>query len=176
MLVISCHVFCHIALILFQSFSFSREWSSISSEYEEFKDLIWIDLEESYKGIVMKTLLFMEVSHVFAEQANFKFAFKTVRTNVSLTLAFTSSASFVFLLRVAHSCFCLLSGAKDDDSFVNVEFLNKYLMSEANKGKIGDYWGTCHEETSPPYRGAKWKWGISFEDYPEDFYPPYCLG
>ncbi len=60
--------------------SISREWSSISSEYEEFKDLIWIDLEESYTGIVMKTLLFIEVSHVFAEHANFKFAFKTVRT------------------------------------------------------------------------------------------------
>ena len=79
-------------------------------------------------------------------------------------------------MQVAHSCLYLLSGSKDDDSFVNVEFLNKYLMDEANQEKIGDYWGTCHEETSPPFRGDKWKWGISFEDYPEDFYPPYCLG
>ena len=83
LLFISCHVSGHIALMFSFNHSLSREWSSISSEYEEFKDLIWIDLEESYKGIVMKTLLFMEVSHIFAEQANFKFAFKTVRTKNS---------------------------------------------------------------------------------------------
>ena len=61
----------------------------------------------------------------------------------------------------------------DDDSFVNVKYLHQYLLEASI---VRDYWGTCHHELVPPFRGDGWKWSVSHEVYPEEWYPPYCQG
>lgn len=64
----------------------------------------------------------------------------------------------------------------DDDSFVDVDYLHQYILGVNSTEMVGDYWGTCHDQPSRPYRTDKWKWKISYELYPEQEYPPYCLG
>ena len=63
----------------------------------------------------------------------------------------------------------------DHDSFVDVDHLSNLLL-DTDEDVVQDYWGLCHLEPVPPYRGKKWKWAISREEYPEEWYPPYCLG
>ena len=59
----------------------------------------------------------------------------------------------------------------DDDSYVNLKALEKEIL---NSGF--DYWGCCTAQYFRPLRHPSRKWRITFELYPEEFYPLYCQG
>ena len=59
----------------------------------------------------------------------------------------------------------------DDDSFVDVEKLEKFIG-----GKKYDYWGCCTTENFKPLRSPERKWRVTFDMYPEEYYPLYCQG
>ena len=45
-----------------------------------------------------------------------------------------------------------------------------------NEGQKYDYWGACTEEYFEPLRDTSLKWHVTYEMYPEQFYPLYCQG
>lgn len=119
-------------------------WETIEAEYDEFRDLIWIDQEEVYDGessvLTFKTMTFMKISHDLA-------------TNMRLPTM------------------CVFK--TDDDSFVNVEYLHEFLL-QTSKERDLDYWGKCSDVYFEPSRDPNYKWSISRKLYPEKFYPKYC--
>lgn len=59
----------------------------------------------------------------------------------------------------------------DDDSYVAIERLERFL-----EGKKGiDYFGLCGHY-SRPKRDPDHKYYVSKQEYPKDFFPPYCQG
>ena len=64
----------------------------------------------------------------------------------------------------------------DDDSFVNVKFLHKHLL-ETDREKQFDFWGKCNNDFNiKPSRDPNYKWSLSHESYPEEYFPQYCQG
>ena len=121
-------------------FLISGPWTEeIAAEYEEQRDLIWLDTHESYLHVTEKVMLFMSVSNLFARDFGTKFAIKT-----------------------------------DDDSYVDIPNLTQYLLN--NRNSVQDYWGSCHLGQVQVYRKEKWKWALLRHEYPEDWFPPYCVG
>lgn len=59
----------------------------------------------------------------------------------------------------------------DDDSYVDLAKLEKTIV-----GHHYDYWGCCTTEHFRPLRSPTRKWHVSFELYPEEYYPLYCQG
>jgi len=59
----------------------------------------------------------------------------------------------------------------DDDSYVNLEALEKTILK-----KNFDYWGCCTTTHFKPLRSITRKWMVTYELYPEKFYPLYCQG
>jgi len=62
----------------------------------------------------------------------------------------------------------------DDDSYVNVDRLYKQVYSKLHDPY--NYWGWCQRKKFKPLRGADNKWPVSYDTYPEPFYPRYCQG
>ena len=121
-------------------------WSDISKEYDDNKDLIWIDEEEVYDGeksvLTYKTLALVKIVYNLSTNNNLdiKYAFKT-----------------------------------DDDSFINVGYLNEYLLDIEHEEEY-NYWGWCMRKMFKPLRGNNDKWAVSEKLYPEPRYPRYCQG
>jgi hypothetical protein len=121
-------------------------WQDVKDEYEEHKDLLWIDEEEVYDGeksvLTFKTLSFASIVHDLAQELSlsYKFAFKT-----------------------------------DDDSYIHIGNLHKLLIEESHDPAY-DYWGWCQRKQFYPLRGEEKKWAVSYETYPETSFPRYCQG
>ena len=121
-------------------------WDDVKDEYEEHKDLLWIDEEEVYDGeksvLTFKTLSFASIVHNLSEELSlpYKFAFKT-----------------------------------DDDSYIHMGNLHKLLIEESHDPEY-DYWGWCQRKQFYPLRDEENKWAISYETYPETSFPRYCQG
>lgn len=65
----------------------------------------------------------------------------------------------------------------DDDCFVNVWLLHEFLV-KYNTNTHGLYAGSVIAEKSKlrVVRGAQKRWSVGFEEYSEDYYPPYASG
>jgi len=118
-------------------------WEDIEKEYNDYRDLIWIDEDEVYEGeesvLPFKTETFLYIMNKYALEgkAGFEYLFKT-----------------------------------DDDSYVDLTKLENELY-----GKVDiNYWGCCTDEHYKPLRHVSMKWRISYELYPEEYYPRYCQG
>eukprot|EP00554_Chaetoceros_debilis_P013236 CAMPEP_0194117580 /NCGR_PEP_ID=MMETSP0150-20130528/31926_1 /TAXON_ID=122233 /ORGANISM="Chaetoceros debilis, Strain MM31A-1" /LENGTH=406 /DNA_ID=CAMNT_0038808665 /DNA_START=21 /DNA_END=1241 /DNA_ORIENTATION=- len=59
----------------------------------------------------------------------------------------------------------------DDDSYVNLDALEKTISA-----RRFNYWGCCTTENYKPLRSPTRKWMVTFDMYPEEFYPLYCQG
>jgi hypothetical protein len=59
----------------------------------------------------------------------------------------------------------------DDDSYVDLTKLAKTIV-----GTHYDYWGCCTTDHFRPLRSPTRKWRVTFELYPEEYYPLYCQG
>jgi hypothetical protein len=127
--------------------------------------LIWLDQPEVYRGetsvLTFKTLAFLKIVHDL-------FQFHTV------------SHAYAF--------------KTDDDCFVNVPYLYQHLnvhrlqsasdiaqpphqqFSLPNPSDEINYWGKCKLEHIKPLRNKKFKWGLSLDMYPEQYFPIYCQG
>jgi beta-1,3-galactosyltransferase 1 len=121
-------------------------WHDIEEEYKVHRDLIWLDEEETYNG--EKSVL----------------TFKT--------LAFMK---IVHVLSTSQNLDIRYAFKTDDDSFVNVEYLHRYLL-EMQHNEEYNYWGWCQRKMFKPLRGKNDKWAVSYETYPESHYPRYCQG
>jgi Galactosyltransferase. len=127
------------------------DWDDIAYEYNIYKDILWIDKEEAY---VTETSVL------------------TFKTESFLSILYNylmkNNSQVEYLVKT------------DDDSYVNMEELEKALLQDDEKNEPIDYWGKCHKEAWKPHRNHEipWqkKWYISFETYPEPEYPPYCQG
>ena len=62
----------------------------------------------------------------------------------------------------------------DDDSYVDLAMLEEKIMN-SDKGEI-HYWGCCTDIYYRPLRHPSRKWMVTFDLYPEEFYPKYCQG
>lgn len=121
-------------------------WDAIREEYDNYKDMIWLNDEEIYDGeksvLTEKTLAFVQIIH-----------------DVSMTNKF--DVKYVF--------------KTDDDSFLNVEYLHKYLLTMQHDEEY-NYWGWCRRIFFKPLRGDDYKWSVSYKTYPEKYFPRYCQG
>jgi hypothetical protein len=111
-----------------------------------------LDQEENYyEGLTLKTMVLIQAVH-------------------DLVVSQSLSVSHVF--------------KTDDDSFINIQELYQRLLVKSkntlsnnhNFTRFNDYWGQCGTDKLKPKRDAKYKWSISNELYPEQWYPPYCQG
>lgn len=59
----------------------------------------------------------------------------------------------------------------DDDSYVAMERLQALFAETHNV----DYWGQCGRY-SKPFRDPEHKYYVSREEYPKEYFPPYCQG
>lgn len=130
-------------------FIVAGDFDSISEEYDEYQDIIWVDKEELYvtetSTLTYKTEAFLSIMYervmMGHQGSNVKYLFKT-----------------------------------DDDSYCDYNQLHKVLTEELNDV---DYWGKCATGRKPNRNhDVPWqrKWYISYEMYPEPEYPPYCAG
>jgi hypothetical protein len=128
----------------------------LSKEFQLYRDLIWIDQAEVYdvekSVLTYKTQSFASIVHremkKFEETGGYKYSylFKT-----------------------------------DDDSYVNLRYLHYELIERKRMTPIYPLsvpfmWGICTYIRRKPLRDLKYKWSISLESYPEEFYPSYCEG
>ena len=120
-------------------------WEVIQEEYDEHHDLIWIDEEEVYDG--EKSVL------TYKTMAFVKIVhYLSTSANLDIQYAFKT----------------------DDDSYVQVDTLHKYLLEREHDEY--NYWGWCQRKKLEPLRGENDKWAVSYELYPESRYPRYCQG
>lgn len=129
-------------------FIVAGDFDSISDEYDEYQDLIWIDKEEVYitetSTLTFKTEAFLSVMYekVMSEQGSkVKYLFKT-----------------------------------DDDSYCDYNHLDTVFSKELKGvdywGKCVSG-RKPHRNLDIPWQR---KWYISYETYPEPEYPTYCAG
>ncbi len=115
-------------------------WEDIEEEYNDYRDLIWIDEEEIYEGeesvlpFKTETFLYIMNKYTLEGKAGFEYLFKT-----------------------------------DDDSYVDLTKLENELLGKDDVY----YWGCCTDNHFKPLRHISMKWRISFELYPEEYYPKY---
>ena len=116
-------------------------WKDIEREFNHYKDLIWIDEDEVYKGensvLTYKTISYFNIAHKLAkrpEDGGFLHALKT-----------------------------------DDDSYVNMHLLKEKVLGE--DGKDLHYYGQCPQFQVAPLRDQTLKWPMSYKLYPEPKFP-----
>jgi hypothetical protein len=120
-------------------------WEDIKEEYDEHQDLFWIDEQEVYDG--EKSVL-------------------TYKTLAFVKIVHQLSKSANLDIQYAFKT--------DDDSYVQVDSLHKYLFEREHDEY--NYWGWCQRKEFKPLRGENAKWAVSYELYPEPMYPRYCQG
>ena len=113
----------------------------------------WEAIEEEYNKY--RDLIWIEEDEVYeGEESVLPF-----KTEVFIHIANKYSSGFDYLFKT------------DDDSYVDVNKLDKYLSKHSY-----NYWGCCTEDYIRPLRHPSRKWHITFDLYPEDLYPRYCQG
>jgi hypothetical protein len=126
------------------------DWKSIEDEYNEYGDMIWIDMEDQYRAqsykprkgaLTFKTSVFFIAmyEHVVKESPDVEQFFKT-----------------------------------DDDSYINKQFLIQEIERMSKEIDI-DYWGHCKGQQRA-IRYELDKWYDSFLAYPYTYYPTFCVG
>ena len=123
-------------------------WEDIKEEFEFYRDLIWIDEEEVYKGeksvLTYKTISYFAIAHALGrgiDDGGWKHAIKT-----------------------------------DDDSYVNVGRLEEKLTSSDGEFRDLHYYGQCPQFQVIPSRDRTNKWPVTYQTYPEPKFPLYCQG
>jgi hypothetical protein len=131
-------------------FVVAGDWEEISKEFEREGDLLWIDAPEDYRnGLTPKTLGFIHFGATQLDQRyhlGFDFIFKT-----------------------------------DDDVYVNATEMSVELKGfEKVQQQPVQYYGGAIERSSPfrnkTTTGDAKKWYLSWEDYPDTYFPPYAPG
>jgi len=142
-------------------------WENIKEEFEFYRDLIWIDEEEVYKGeqsvLTFKTISYFAIAHLLgngkgngngntngngngngngnSKEQGWKHAIKT-----------------------------------DDDSYLNLKRLEEKLISPSGEFRNLHYYGQCPQFQVSPSRDKENKWPVTFQTYPEPKFPLYCQG
>ena len=121
-------------------------WEDIREEFEFYRDLIWIDEEEVYKGeqsvLTFKTISYFAIVHLLgSKEGGWKHAIKT-----------------------------------DDDSYVNLKRMEEKLISNSGEFRNLHYYGQCPQFQVSPSRDKGNKWPVTFQTYPEPKFPLYCQG
>eukprot|EP00542_Grammatophora_oceanica_P012121 CAMPEP_0194031120 /NCGR_PEP_ID=MMETSP0009_2-20130614/4373_1 /TAXON_ID=210454 /ORGANISM="Grammatophora oceanica, Strain CCMP 410" /LENGTH=374 /DNA_ID=CAMNT_0038671191 /DNA_START=380 /DNA_END=1504 /DNA_ORIENTATION=+ len=131
--------------------------TTYEKEYNNYQDIIWIGKEDLYLDLTYKTGALVLITDRFLP-SDVPYIFKT-----------------------------------DTDVYVNVPVLQKHLTpsltdtdqssdADSNAGAPIDYYGWCLEPRKPLRPDdhlESWsnpKWALSYEDYPEPYFPPYCIG
>ena len=130
-------------------FLVAGEWDKVSEEFFEHSDLIWIDTEEGYYN---------------TEEGYYGITQKT-----ALFLVVVDQVTK--LLKTEYS-YALKT---DDDSYVALDRIRKYLADLKELGK--DYAGkfTAHDCVAP-LRDPQNRYSVSFEEYPEPSFSQYAQG
>eukprot|EP00559_Dactyliosolen_fragilissimus_P001059 CAMPEP_0184859920 /NCGR_PEP_ID=MMETSP0580-20130426/4872_1 /TAXON_ID=1118495 /ORGANISM="Dactyliosolen fragilissimus" /LENGTH=440 /DNA_ID=CAMNT_0027356803 /DNA_START=171 /DNA_END=1493 /DNA_ORIENTATION=+ len=121
-------------------------WSQVEDEFNEHRDLIWINEEEIYEGensvLPFKTTSFLSILETYSRdgELGYEYLFKT-----------------------------------DDDSYVDLDKLDNVLRKKNSNSPI-DYWGCCTMKNYAPLREESLKWHVTYKMYPEELYPLYCQG
>jgi hypothetical protein len=143
----------------------------LEEEYELYDDLVWIDEEENYNGeqsvLTYKTLSFVNIIHDLVLEIQ-----QEQEEEIQHEYEIQEQQSFVkYIFKT------------DDDSYLHIQNLYLHLFQEestksstTDNQKSIDYWGECKKEQVEPLRSNDNKWAVSYELYPEQFYPKYCQG
>jgi len=149
-------------------------WKDIQEEYHKNQDLLWMDIDELYdtenSTLTYKTYTFLNVMYhqiYQSQQHKEEEGQNNNHTDIHVSFLFKT----------------------DDDSYVDLETLQEVLLSSSssttntttNTTTITiDYWGKCNNWGKKPHRNQDipWqkKWYMSYDIYPEEYYPPYCQG
>lgn len=133
-------------------FLVAGDWNDIQSEYEEYRDILWVDQPEQYRdentitrkgALTFKSEAFLIAMHnqVVHLNPNVEYFFKT-----------------------------------DDGAYIDVNYLQELIQQQEKENeKTVDYWGQCHDD-SVPIRFEKHRWYVSYKDYPFTYFPTYCIG
>lgn len=117
----------------------------------------WEDIKEEYDKY--RDLIWIEEDEVYEGEESV-LPFKTEAfVHVIQKYALPGKAGFQYLFKT------------DDDSFVDLVKLEQEIGS-----KDYDYWGCCTTEHFKPLRSPTRKWRVTFDLYPEEYYPLYCQG
>jgi hypothetical protein len=117
----------------------------------------WNDIREEYDKY--RDLIWIEEDEVYEGEESV-LPFKTEAfIHILQKYTLPGKAGFEYLFKT------------DDDSFVDLAKLEKTIG-----GKKYDYWGCCTTENFKPLRSPTRKWRVTFDIYPEEYYPLYCQG
>jgi hypothetical protein len=141
-------------------FIVAGRFEDIEQEYNQHKDLIWLDQPEVYRGetsvLTFKTLAFLKIVHDRFPRASY--AFKTDDD------CFVNVMLLYQHLLPAH------------DNTLHLRQLQLQQQQQNHHDNEINYWGKCKLEYIKPLRNNKFKWGVSLDIYPEQSYPIYCQG
>jgi hypothetical protein len=115
----------------------------------------WEDIQEEYDKY--RDLIWLDEAEVYEGEESV-LPFKT-EAFIDIVYRHATSGTLQYLFKT------------DDDSYVNLKALENELL---NSGF--DYWGCCTAQYFRPLRHPSRKWRITFDMYPEEFYPLYCQG
>ena len=131
-------------------FIVAGNWSHIKKEYNDHRDILWVDQREIYRNeqfnptsgaLTFKTEAFLTTMYnqVVKQNPNVEYFFKT-----------------------------------DDDVYVDVKGLKQRLIEQSERKPV-DYWGACYKKLKP-HRGETTRWFVSQKNYPFTYYPKFCIG
>ena len=144
----------HDAISVF--FLVAGPWNdSIEQEYNKYGDLVWIDEEEVYDG--EKSVL------TYKTQSFVRIIYDTVATLNAEKEKDEDEIQMKYIFKT------------DDDSYIHIHNLYHQLL-HANHDLPMDYWGWCQLQKFRPKRDSSAKWPVSYDLYPEPYYPRYCQG
>ena len=117
----------------------------------------WEDIQAEYEKY--RDLIWIEEGEVYEGEESV-LPFKTeVFVHIISRYSLPGKAGFEYLFKT------------DDDSYVDLNKLEKTISSKGY-----DYWGCCTEDHFKPLRSPTRKWRVTFDLYPEEYYPLYCQG
>lgn len=136
-------------------------WEDIRSEFEVYKDMIWIDEEEVYQGensvLTYKTISYFVIAHIFGAAAESGTGER-------------GSDRGVGRIGWQHAI------KTDDDSYVNIKLLEEKLIRPNGEYHNLHYYGQCPQFQVKPSRDRANKWPVTYQTYPEPEFPLYCQG
>lgn len=118
----------------------------------------WSDIEKEYSEY--RDLIWIDEDEVYEGEESV-LPFKTeVFLYIMNKYTLPGKAGFEYLFKT------------DDDSYVDLTKLEEAILDK----KDVHYWGCCTDVHYRPLRHPSRKWRVTFELYPEEFYPLYCQG
>jgi hypothetical protein len=117
----------------------------------------WEDIKEEYEKY--RDLIWLDEEEVYEGEESV-LPFKT-ELFVEVVYRYSTPGTMQYLFKT------------DDDSYVNLNALEEEILNSTSRI---DYWGCCTAHYFRPLRHPSRKWMITFDLYPEEFYPLYCQG